>query len=230
MQIEAGEGLLRIIWRKELERRASDAVFFWGVGNAPSRYTQGLAAAGVTIPVVFSIMKSRPKLQDVAPPAILIWRSYVDHTGRNRALPDGALVTSRYKHGDRPRHYALMCRSDQPLDLSNSGSFDPTAYRNLGNNGSQIASSQVTTLAVKVSKEREGSPYRRGMLAQLFGSYWVKLADPLLIVRNRLELMLERWPEKNMTPDNWLDVSQIKIGEGLADGSESDLPLLRALN
>ena len=37
MQSEAGEGLPKILRRKDLERRAGAGLFFWGVGNAPAR-------------------------------------------------------------------------------------------------------------------------------------------------------------------------------------------------
>lgn len=230
MQAEAGQDLTSIVRRKELERQVGDTVFFWGVGNAPSRSTQNLAAMERVVPVIFSIMRSPPKMHDAAPSGILIWRSYVDWNGVTHRLPDGALVTSRYRGDKLPRHYALMCRSERPLDLSNYGSFDPTAYRNLGEDGGHIASSQVTALAIKVAKEREDAPYRRDMLAQLVGSYWVRLSDPLLISGSARERLVHQLSVEGLTADDWLDlVSRLKIGKGLMRWNECDLPLLRAL-
>jgi hypothetical protein len=61
MQAEAGQELAAIMARKELERLAGDGLFFWGIGNAPSRAVGQLARVGHEIDVVFSVMKSRPK-------------------------------------------------------------------------------------------------------------------------------------------------------------------------
>jgi len=175
MQAEAGEGLSRIVRRKDLERRTGDGLFFWGVGNAPSRAIPALARTAAAIDVLFSVMKSRPKLHDVAPERVLAWRSYVDADGVVRLIPRNVLVTSRA--GSRDCHYALMCRSDLPLDVADEGPFDPTAYRNYGAGGA-VGASQVTALLERCAPDGSGH-YRIAMRARLTGSLWVKLVDPI---------------------------------------------------
>src|SRR5712692_56604 len=76
MQSESGQDIRSIIGRKELERRASDGLFFWGIGNAPSRRTSTLVAESESVDVIFSVMKGRPKLHDVAPTNVLAWGGY----------------------------------------------------------------------------------------------------------------------------------------------------------
>ncbi len=176
MHAEAGQELGRIIERKELERRAGQGTFYWGVGSAPPNAVPALSRTGITIPLLFSVMKSRPKPQDVAPERVLAWRRFVDHSGVVRPLPPHALVTSRAT--TRTYHYALVCRSDRPLALADLGWFDPTAYRNIGGTGATIGASQVTALLRK-SGTSETKSYGVSMSAFLCGDLWVKLVDPI---------------------------------------------------
>ena len=178
MQAEAGEELARIVRRKDLERRAGDGLFFWGVGNAPSRAIPALARAAATIDVLFSVMKSKPKVQDVAPSHVLAWRSYVDVDGIVQPIPRNVLVTSRA--GNRDYHFALMCHSDAPLDVSDEGHFDPAAYRNYGAGGA-VGPSQVTALLERCAPDRFPG-YRVAMRARLTGGLWVKLIDPVEVM------------------------------------------------
>ena len=175
MQAEAGEGLARIVRRKDLERRAGDGLFFWGVGNAPSRAIPALARATDGIDVLFSVMKSKPKAHDVVPSRVLAWRSYVDVDGVVRPLPRHVLVTSRAN--SRDHHYALMCRSESALYVSDEGPFDPSAYRNFGAGGA-VGNSQVTALLERCAPD-SSSDYRVAMRARLTGGLWVKLIDPV---------------------------------------------------
>lgn len=177
MQSEAGEGLACILRRKDLERRAGDGLFFWGVGNAPSRAIPALARAAAVIDVIFSVMKSRPKPSDVAPEAVVAWRSYVDAEGVVRPIPPNVLVTSRATR--RNCHYALMCRSDQPLSVDDEGPFDPAAFRNYGA-GRGVGASQVTALLERCAPDGT-SDYRVAMRAELTGALWVKLIDPVML-------------------------------------------------
>lgn len=231
MQSESGQDLDSIVRRKELERRTCGNIFFWGVGNAPSRYTQKLANAKLPIPVVFSVMRTAPKPRDVFPSGVFVWRSYVDNGGWVHPLPEGALVTSRVRDGGQPRHYALMCESAEPLRLGDQGNFDPAAYRNLGEEGGQIAASQVTILAMKVAEERDDPPYKCGMRARLAGSYWVRLRDPLLITGADLENSLRDLSNQNLTTTDWLElVTQLKSGAGIESQHIPDLPFSRVLH
>ena len=181
MQAEAGQGLESIVCRKELERSAGDGVFCWGVGNAPSRSISDLARTAADVDVVFSIMKSRPKAVDIAPARLSIWRSYFDHSGREKPLPPATLITSRADTGSRTKtvHYALMCRSDEPLALGDFGPFDPAAYRNASEAGGAVGASQVTALLRRVSNEIQAASYTVNLRAKLSHGYWVRLGDAL---------------------------------------------------
>ncbi len=174
MQAEAGEGLARIVHRKDLERRAGNGIFFWGVGNAPSRAIPALARAGAVIEVLFSVMKSKPKAQDIAPSRVVVWQSYVDLDGVVRPIPPNVLVTSRAN--SRNHHYALICHSDIALDVSDQGPFDVSAYRNYGAGGA-VGASQVTALLERCAPD-ETPEYRVAMRARLTGGLWVKLVEP----------------------------------------------------
>ncbi|GJD92487.1 hypothetical protein BHAOGJBA_6041 [Methylobacterium hispanicum] len=181
MQAEAGQLLDEIIARKERERRASGGVFLWGVGNAPSRLINSLARLSVSVPVVFSAMKTKPKSADLAPLRTVAWRKYVDENGIERPLPASSLVTSRGDSalGVKARHYALMCYSDTPLSLSRGIPFDPTAYRNAGGAGAPVGASQVTALLKQVDKPAAASSYEVNIAAWLTSGYWVRLSDPI---------------------------------------------------
>ena len=183
MQSEAGQGLETIIARKELERRTGDGLFLWGVGNPPSTSISALARIGSRIPVVFSIMKSRPKAIDVAPARTFAWRRYFDASGNERPLPPNAVVTSRADSagGAKRAHYALMCFSNEPLTLSRGTPFDVSAYRNAGGTGAPVGASQVTALLQRVTQPAATSDYEINLSAWLTGGYWVRLSDPVEI-------------------------------------------------
>ena len=198
MQAEAGEGLARIVRRKELERRTGDGLFFWGVGNAPSRAIPSLARTAAAIDVLFSVMKSMPKARDVSPARVVAWRSFVDSDGAVRSIPQNVLVTSRA--GKRDCHYALMCRSDSPLEVSDEGPFDPRAYRNYGAGGA-VGASQVTALLERYAPDG-ATGYRVAMRARLTGGLWVKLVDPVEL-SSAARAALEEEPEDEAA---WLEL------------------------
>lgn len=188
MQAEAGQGLDAIIRRKEIERQAGDGCFAWGVGNPPAHVARVLARAGVPVRAVFSVMKSKPKLVDVAPTRTVVWRRYVDADGAERALPAHALVTSRgdSASGAKQSHYALMCRSSEPLSIRHGEPFDPAAFRNAGGTGAPVGASQVTALLRRVDEDAESPAYEANIVAWLTGSYWVRLTDPADVEAHRL--------------------------------------------
>lgn len=183
MQAEAGQGLEAIVARKELERRAGGGLFTWGVGNPPSTAIASLARLGSRIPVVFSVMKGRPKAVDVAPARIFAWRRYFDASGNERPLPPSAVVTSRADsaRGEKNAHYALMCFSPEPLNLQRGAAFEVSAYRNVGGTGAPVGASQVTALLRRTGENAVPSGYEVNLAAWLTGSYWVRLSDPVLV-------------------------------------------------
>lgn len=183
MHAESGQDIRSIVARKELERRAGNGLFFWGVGNPPSRAVAKLVTDGKDIDVVFSLMKSRPQARDVTPSGVLAWQTYFDRHGVEHLLPPYVLVTSRMESGLEARtvHYALMCWSSEELRLDEREPFDPSAYRNIGDTGGPIGSSQVTALVVRTRAESTVSDYRVNFRAKLTGSYWVRLSRPCVL-------------------------------------------------
>lgn len=191
MQAEAGQQLEEIIARKELERRAGDGCFLWGVGNPPALISNVLARAKVPVRAIFSIMKSRPKGVDLAPKRTVAWRSYIDAHGTIRPLPSYALVTSRgdSRSGVKRMHFALMCRSDEPLAIRRGVPFDPAAFRNAGGTGAPVGASQVTALLRRVHEDSAVPDYEANIAAWLAASYWVRLTDPIEMDAPRLALL-----------------------------------------
>lgn len=118
MQAEAGQGLAAIVARKEREREAGDGLFFWGVGNAPAVMTNALARLNHPVRVVFSIMKGKPKAEDLRPRQTLVWRKYLDTDGVERDLPPNALITSRALALIDIERPSLSERSGRPGDGS----------------------------------------------------------------------------------------------------------------
>jgi len=188
MQAEAGQQLEAILARKELERRAGEGLFFWGVGNAPAVIANVLARAKVPVRIILSIMKSRPRMADVAPSRTVAWRRYVDAQGVDRLLPPHALVTSRGDNasGAKRAHYALICRSEEPLAIRRGQPFDPAAFRNAGGTGAPVGASQVTALLRRVAEDSGVSDYEANISAQLAEDYWVRLKDPVELEVSKL--------------------------------------------
>ncbi|MCL4673905.1 MAG: hypothetical protein KJZ64_13465 [Sphingomonadaceae bacterium] len=184
MQAEAGQSLDVIIRRKDLEREANGGLFLWGVGNAPSRFTHIFARMRRPISAIFSVMKSKPKRIDAEAEDLVLWRAYFDSAGKPRPLPPASIVTSRAgtSAGRKRAHYALMCQSNVPLQINRGGArFDPLAFRNVGEQGGPVGSSQVTALLRQVAMQRENASYEVNMTADLVEGYWVRLCDPVLI-------------------------------------------------
>lgn len=205
MQSEAGQGLHRILARKELERSACDGIFFWGVGNAPGTEPARLARAGTPVHAIFSVMKSKPKPQDANAGDLNLWRRYVDKFGDIQSLPSGALITSRSGARDRS-HYALMCEAEHPVALGDHGPFNPKAFRNVGGRGAPVGASQVTALLRMSDPQAVGTDggYRANLRATLTGGYWVKLVDPVRVSGQCAKALLAELEEvADMTAGDW---------------------------
>jgi hypothetical protein len=218
MQAEAGEQLEAIIARKECERRSSGGMFFWGVGNAPSVLIRSLSRLGKPIPVVFSIMKSKPKITDVSPSGTVVWRKYIDENNVERPLPPQAFVTSRAESalGPKTRHFALVCWSETPLVLERGIAFDPSKYRNAAGTGAPIGPSQVTALLKRVQGSGGHTDYEVNMRAWLVGGYWVKLTDPVDLPAHKLAEADRRL----RTGEDWVDYVR-RLRDGPTEIKES---------
>lgn len=228
IQTEAGQPLEAIIARKERERRLGSGLFMWGVGNAPATIANRLARTQVPVPVVFSIMKSRPKKADVTPQRIFGWRQYIDAEGVERSLPRHSLVTSRgdSRTGAKRVHYALMCWSDVPLQLKTLGeSFSHLSYRNASGKGSPVGFSQVTALLKRVNDDyQDTTDYQVNLRAWLTGSYWVRLTDPVQINWAEFDRLVSG---DEMTDCEWLDfVEGVLSGPAVASSENLETSLL----
>jgi len=212
MQAEAGQGLTAIVARKEREREAGNGLFFWGVGNAPALVTNALARLNHPVRVIFSIMKGKPKTEDISPRRAFVWRKYLDANGVERELPPNALITSRAetKSAVKKRHFALMCFSNAQLQITRGIAFDPHAYRNAGGTGAAVGASQVTALLRRVGPPASISDYEVNLQAQLIGSYWVRLSDPIILSSEKLSILDGQACAYN---DTWLSlVSRLRDG------------------
>jgi hypothetical protein len=206
MQGEAGQPIEAIVSRKERERMAGDGLFMWGVGNAPAVLIKTLARLGRRVPVVFSLMKSKPKLVDTAPVSTLIWRGYIDRYGNERNLPANAIVTSRGTDDwINKRHYALMCYSPSPLQIVRGRAFDPNAYRNASGTGAPVGASQVTSLLRPVHAPSTGGSYEANLQAQLVDSYWVRLTDPAVLPAKHIARLADL---QHSGGGSWLEVAK----------------------
>jgi hypothetical protein len=218
---ESGQGLRDIVRRKEIERQSGDGVFFWGVGNAPSRMIRGAAKASIPIDVIFSKMTSVPKKVDSAPDSIVVWRRFIDFSGVDRPLPESALVTSKAQTASsrKSHHYALICHSSDRLQLDDLGSFDHNAYCNVGEVGGKVGASQVTALLRKYKSEVPNGKYKINLKAKLWGSYWVKLIDPIEVTQTRIHAIQQLVNEEdNVTSYKWKKL--VRSVRGISCGTE----------
>jgi limonene-1,2-epoxide hydrolase len=226
MQAEAGEGLAAIVARKERERQAGNGLFFWGVGNAPALMTKVLAGLNHPVRVVFSIMKGKPKVEDTSPRQTLVWRKYLDIDGIERDLPPNALITSRAatKSAIKKRHFALMCFSNAELRITHGAAFDPHAYRNAGGTGAAVGASQVTALLRRTGSSASTSGYEVNLQAQLIGSYWVRLTEPVVLSSERLSMLEDQACVRN---GGWFSlVSCLREGQKHLIGSNEQEKLV----
>ena len=177
MQTESGINLPAILSLKEAERLAGDGIFWWGVGNSLGSAVQERATeAGGTLPVLFSLMLSRPQKRDTEPHGIRLWTQWEDGKGRHD-LPAHVLEFSASHDRERDHHYALVCHSSVPLAVASHGAFDPKNCKTVS--GKPPGSIQTTVLL-------DGDPYTGhstgnyhfGFRATLVEPWAVKLVSP----------------------------------------------------
>ncbi|MBN9547000.1 MAG: hypothetical protein J0I19_16160 [Alphaproteobacteria bacterium] len=179
---EAGEDISKIIARKELERRSTGGIFFWGIGNAVGPSMRVLIARRYAPVAVFSPISSAARAQDVSPRQVYQWRSGIGLDGSVFEIPKKCLVTSGGPDsGSLRRRYALVCSSDSPLSLSGVETFNLGALRNLVSDR-KVGASQVTAV-VRKSNLQGGPLYRAALIVPLAAPYLVELADPVPLGR-----------------------------------------------
>lgn len=174
---EAGEDIGAILARKEAERLASGGTFFWGIGNAIGPSVEALLAHAAEPQVIFTPMRSRPAARDVTPPEVALWHRGIGLEGESFELPSFSCVTSRISP-TRNHHYALVCRSQQPLPFSarQGPSFASTDVQNL-RSGSKVGASQVTSVVRRIACAPGLLPssYTVSFTAELVAPYFVRL-------------------------------------------------------
>lgn len=176
---EAGEGIGAILARKEAERLAGGGVYLWGIGNAIGPSVEALLARAARPQVVFTPMRSRPAARDVEPGQVATWHRGIGLDGEPFEIPDFAHVTSRTSPS-RSHHYALVCRSEQPLDVGTrrGPTFAANDVQNL-RSGSKVGASQVTSVVRRVACALglARSTYTVSFTAELVAPYFVRLTD-----------------------------------------------------
>lgn len=188
MQNEAGEGLAGIVARKEAERAAGGGIFYWGIGNSLGPVVRSVVP-GQPLPVLWSVMLSKPKPQDAYPGAVCIWNSYQAIDGTIHPLPGHVVVTSGAREG-KDCHFALVCQSDVSLSLGNLGAFDHTRTRTLLNK--IPGASQVTALLLGDPAGHTSGQYRIAFRASLVGLRCAKLVNPRILSDNERR-SLSQW-------------------------------------
>jgi hypothetical protein len=180
---EAGQAIEQIFQRKEQERVANAGLFFWGIGNAIGPSIRELLRRAQKPEVLFSPIRSTPRLKDSWPPAVVAWTSAETLEGTSFALPHQSLVTSRHDPlAPKAAHYALVCFSEEPLELSRcDGIIAFACVRNLLT-GRPVASSQVTAVVEHRLTCASGVPtYDVVVRTRLVYPYFLRLRNPLLL-------------------------------------------------
>ena len=174
---EAGETIEAILARKEVERQANGGVFYWGIGNSIAPAVAELLRLVDEPVVLFSPIKSRPRRVDVAPERVVRWASGHGLAGETFVLPSRATVTSRW-NPVRPAaaHYALVCMSDEPLAITNTGRLRFGALRNL-RSGAPLGASQVTAVVECEDGKHDDGEYPVAFRASLVAPYFIRLTE-----------------------------------------------------
>jgi len=179
---EAGQEVSSILARKERERLATGGLFLWGIGNSVGPAMRHLVRLESVPLAVFSPMRSKPKAIDVAPSRVVRWTRALDMDGHDWSIPEAVTVLSRgssVELGDKRYHYALVCRSGQPLQGLEIGRV---AYNRLVNllSGARLGASQVTAVVEHLKNVGDAqSVYPIAFTAELAFPYFVKLEDPV---------------------------------------------------
>ena len=181
---EAAQPVTQILARKERERVANGGIFIWGIGNAIRPSIIELVRRQPKPEIVFSPIQSRPKLQDVSPPALAAWGYGENLDGGPYHLPAHSLVMSRYDpEAPKATHYALVCSSRESLLPLRS--TEAIAFGQLRNmlTGRPVGASQVTAVVHCGDGPRDGAVYNVAIRAQLVYPYFVRLRHPLVLSR-----------------------------------------------
>jgi hypothetical protein len=193
---EAAEPIEDILFRKEQERLRNEGIFLWGIGNAVGPSLKELLQLTDSPQVLFSPIKSPPNQKDIAPPAVVAWTRAVGLNGWPFIIPKHSLVTSRYDPNQaRGYHYALVCRSEEPLiPTAAQETLDISHLQNL-RTGRPVGASQVTAVVRRIPKESTSSIYDVALRASLVEPFLLRLQQPIqvpqigIVVKPLVEVM-----------------------------------------
>jgi hypothetical protein len=202
---EAGQSLSAIINRKDAERIMGSGVFYWGIGTALGQKFWKFIDTESNPKVLFSPMKSKPKITDVSPEKVYSWNTCIDRYGHKSVIPAHVLVTSRSlpQGVSRGKHYALVCRKSVALDANTCPMVDWSELRNYASD-SKVGYSQVTAVVEKGPRTTQKQMlYEVTFSAELVAPYYVTLADPLeLSLQSRISLT-EHWNYPDINISKW---------------------------
>jgi hypothetical protein len=174
---EAGESIEQILERKETERRRTNGIFYWGIGNSVAPGLSELIRRCDLPQVLFSPIKSRPRPNDVRPPSVISWRRGETLLGDRFQLPGSVLVTSSGDPSTKLAHYVLVCAAEHPLACDDLGQLSLGALRNLLS-GKPVGASQVTAVVEHMTEAPSRSRYPVALRATLVPPYFVRLHEP----------------------------------------------------
>jgi hypothetical protein len=203
MQGQAGQSINLTIARKEAELRCGNGTFWWGIGNILPALQASFGQAehtGVDIPVLFSLMLSKPAKHDISPDGVLLWTAWWDGDTL-REIPNHIVCLS--KSSPKPKRYALVCQVDEPIAAGEHCYFNPKRCITFA--GKLPAGQQVTALLLgDLDSDHAPGPYSRGFRARLVEPWLVRLAKPCPLSPRERELfdqprVIEDWA--NFTAD-----------------------------
>lgn len=175
---EAGEPIETILKRKELERQANGGIFLWGIGNGLGPSLLELLKIEQKPQLLFSPMRAKAKAMDISPGPIWVWTHGEGIDGNPVELPRYSLVTSRYttRGGRKKSHFALCCQLDTPIALSDHGTLNYGALRNLRSDG-PVGYSQVTAVVSYDHDHQTGQTYQVAVAARLANPWFIRLTE-----------------------------------------------------
>lgn len=180
---EAGETIEAILERKDRERRETNGIFFWGIGNSVAPAMIELLRRVALPEVLFSPIRNLPRQVDVTPARVVEYRTAITMDGRRADMPSTVHVHGGSGCEKMNARYALVCRSDEPLTLGDHGALGFKSLSNLVS-GSLLGASQVTAVVCRTElADVDGRRYVVAMRARLVEPFFVRLADPVPLDR-----------------------------------------------
>lgn len=214
MGAESGQDLELILARKELERKACDERFIWGIGNSLGEKIWEFIRRIKEPKVLFSKIKSKAKSVDSNPSKVYLWTQYIDKEGALHNLPEKSLVLSKAQSQKalKKKHYALFCHKKNEITKEDWQPINFAKLKNLYSNTTKLGYSQITAIVERNGyKGRESNYYDVEFSADFAGPCFIALANPMDFPIAELNKLNNIIKENNLTVDDWnIYVSDIK--------------------